>query len=104
MAETTLTLPERCLTVAQVAARAGVGRNTVCEWIRRGVLVAGRRVKLQAVRLGGSWRVAEEWWARFIAEQNGGARVELAEQQTRRRRAAEEAQRRARELVGLPKV
>jgi predicted transcriptional regulator len=98
----TTVLPEHCLTAADVAKRCGVALSTVYVWISRGVRVKGVRARLAAVRVGWGWRVGEDGLAAFLAALNGGERVELAEQRTRRQRQAEAAADEGRRMLGLP--
>ncbi len=52
-------MPTDTLTPAQVAAENGLSDpETVVRWIRRGVKVDGRVVRLAGERLGGRWRIS----------------------------------------------
>lgn len=44
----------------QIARLHGVDRGTVQRWITHGVMVRGRRIRLEAVRVGGRWEVTIE--------------------------------------------
>lgn len=58
-------------TLAQVAHRLGVHPSAPWRWISRGVVApSGGRLKLQAVRFPGGWRVRDEDLERFVAELN----------------------------------
>ncbi|MES2208564.1 MAG: helix-turn-helix domain-containing protein [Chloroflexota bacterium] len=84
------------LTVDEAAAEIRRHRGTVENWIRAGVVVAGRRVKLAAVRVGGRYTVPRAALAAFVAACNPdtAAPVETpGEAATRARRAVEAARR-----------
>ncbi len=70
-------LNETLLSFGQAArklpAHRGPGRcspATIWRWIRDGVkLPDGRRLRLEAIRIGGAWRTSEEALGRFVAAQ-----------------------------------
>lgn len=57
-------------TLAETAGKASVDVQTVRAWIHKGVSVAGRRVKLAAIRVGGRWRVTPSALAKFLSDCN----------------------------------
>lgn len=58
------------MTVADVAARAHTHRVTVTRWCKTGVPVAGgRRVRLEAVRVGAKLLTSAAAYARFVTAQ-----------------------------------
>jgi hypothetical protein len=79
-------------TIPQVAQRLNVLPVTVWRWVRHGLLIEGKRVKLLARRVGGRWMVSREAWEAFDRDCNPGAGP-LPESPTklRRRLAAEKA-------------
>jgi hypothetical protein len=48
--------------------------DTIYRWIKHGLLHQGRRVKLDAVRVGGRWQVTREAVQKFLSTINGGLR------------------------------
>jgi hypothetical protein len=59
-------LIESDLFLPEVARRHRVHPETVGRWVRDGLVVNGRRVRLEAVKLG-RWRTSEAALARFAA-------------------------------------
>lgn len=57
-------------TITELAARVDRTRNTVFRWIKQGVTVGGRVVKLRAKRVGGRWLITPEAWELFERELN----------------------------------
>jgi hypothetical protein len=55
-------------TIKQLAARLNVVPRTVWRWIRHGVEINGRLVKLAARKNGGSWTISREAWEQFDRE------------------------------------
>ena len=51
---------------AELGRRFKVHPHTIGDWIRTGCPTSNGRVKLQAVKLGRRWQVAEEWLAVFL--------------------------------------
>ena len=98
----TVTLTEEGMTPRQAGERLGKDEDTIRDWIRLGLRAGGGVVKLRAVRVGGTWRIAERDLEEFLAALNPGSRVELAERQERERKAAEAADARVRRKLGLP--
>jgi excisionase family DNA binding protein len=65
--------PAVWLTTNDVAARLGVHRSTVDDWMRHGVPVAargGERVKLRFSRIGTQMKTRRRWVREFIAACN----------------------------------
>ena len=60
----------KLLTVTQVAKRFKRGRPCVHAWINKGVLANGKRVKLAAHRIGGSYMIHPEQLDAFFAAAN----------------------------------
>lgn len=87
------TLPEFC-------RRVGKSRLTVWRWIKDGLSIGGRVVKLAAVRVGGRWQVPTEAWEAFQRGCNPGARP-LPESPSAMDRRAAAARRAALAAVGL---
>jgi excisionase family DNA binding protein len=58
------------LTPLEIARRLRVHQDTVHAWIKNGVPVAGRVVKLGAVRVGWRWRITEDELRAFVAACN----------------------------------
>jgi excisionase family DNA binding protein len=54
------------LTPLEIARRLRVHQDTVHAWIRNGVPVAGRLVKLSATRVGWRWRITEDELRAFV--------------------------------------
>lgn len=86
-------------TVTQLASRIGRTRATVRNWIRVGVVVGDRRVRLRATRLGGQWEVTSASWEQFQKDINPGA-TELPESPAAAGKRMATEQRRLRELIG----
>jgi hypothetical protein len=62
------------LTVRQVAEYCAVDPDTVREnWIKTGIEIEGRLVKLVAIRVGGSWRIERRSLVEFLLGCNPGA-------------------------------
>lgn len=61
LSETQIDLP----TAAKLLGKASF---TVGQWVRKGVTLHGRTVKLEAVRVGHCWTTSREAVARFLAE------------------------------------
>ena len=55
-------------TLARLALDLNVTRQTVWNWVRRGVTRGGRRVVLGAALVGGRWMVTDADVAAFLAE------------------------------------
>jgi hypothetical protein len=53
--------------------------HTLARWIQQGLLVAGRRVKLEGVRIGRRWFTSHEAIARFIEATTTGKAPEIIE-------------------------
>lgn len=64
------------LSPQQIAARYGVNQDTVCHWIKNGVLIGGLPVRLAAVRVGKSWRIHPQAWDDFLLACNPGKRLD----------------------------
>ena len=60
---------------------------------REGLLVEGRRVRLDAVKVGGRWFVYREALERFLLQTRGPAATELASLRIRAHRARDRAAR-----------
>ena len=58
--------------VTKFAQRIGRPRSTVNDWIKRGVSVGSRRVKLPATRIGRLWFVTQDEYEAFLAACNPG--------------------------------
>ena len=58
------------LSPAQVALEYKVKPLTVTRWITRGVTVNGQHIRLQALRVGRSWKTLKPWVDHFIAQCN----------------------------------
>jgi Helix-turn-helix domain len=59
--------PERLLTLAEIAHELGCHPSGPTRWIVKGVaLKSGERLRLEAVRLPGSWRVRRESLDAFL--------------------------------------
>lgn len=63
----------RVLTESQIDLPAagkllGKARHTVERWVRQGVKLHGRTVKLEAVQVGVRWTTSREAVGRFVAE------------------------------------
>lgn len=78
--------------IAELAARTGFHRDTVYAWIKRGVEVNGRVVKLRAERLGRSLIVRRRDWRAFRQTCDPSSGPAPAKAQTR---ASPSAQKRA---------
>lgn len=63
------TAPEY-LSPRRIAERYDCTVDSVRHWILSGVLVAGRPVRLQALRVGRCWRVSGAAWEAFLAACN----------------------------------
>ena len=91
-------LAERTLTTVGLAKRlaahggaCAAHRQTINRWIRTGVRVGGKRVKLDAIRLGGKWITSEEAFERFqaaLTTRAGGAVAPVQSPAQRKRRTA----------------
>jgi hypothetical protein len=82
----------------QVADRVGRNRQTVWRWVKEGVSVGGRVVKLGARRVGGRWIVTREAWAAFDSALNPQAPTLPESASAERRRAKRESAELARRL------
>ena len=68
----TLPDPDDRLTPEQAATITGKAVKSVRRWMREGVTVGGRRVRLASVKVGASRLTARSWLAAFVAAQNPG--------------------------------
>src|SRR5687767_11032435 len=59
-------MSEPPLFLDEVATRNRVGVETLYRWVRRGLVIGTRRVRLEAVKVG-RWRTSEAALARFAA-------------------------------------
>jgi hypothetical protein len=59
-------LSEPAVLLPEVARRHRVHPETVARWVRHGLVVNGRRVRLEAARFG-QWRTSEAAVVRFVA-------------------------------------
>ncbi|MBP3959433.1 hypothetical protein J8F10_29670 [Gemmata sp. G18] len=57
-------------TLPALAKRIGRTRMTVWNWVKTGVTVGNRKVKLAAVRVGRQWCVAPDWYEQFLLDCN----------------------------------
>jgi|GEM_PF-5016833 len=57
-------------TVGQLAKRLSVSKPTVWNWIKNGVTIDGRKVRLNAKRFGWKWFISPEAWAQFERDCN----------------------------------
>ena len=78
--------PDDRLSVAAVANRLGRSPKSVRRWMRSGITVNGRRVRLASLKVGGERVTSGEWLAAFIAAQNPGG-VPVPTPAQRRQRA-----------------
>jgi excisionase family DNA binding protein len=88
------------LTVEEVAAECRMSRSTVEKWIKSGVSINGRRVKLAATRIGSRYRITRESVAAFIAGCNPDATPLPETAAARKRRIAGEIAEARRLLAG----
>lgn len=72
------------LSPQEIAARYGFDQGAVYRWIVQGVVIAGHDVKLEAVKIGKSWRVPAGSWERFLAACNGNNPANIAQQEQER--------------------
>lgn len=81
------------LTPEEAGERCRVSAEAVRHWIRSGVTILGRRVKLAAVRVGNNYRIDPDALQRFIEACNAGApAAPLSEAKgAARRKAAQES-------------
>jgi hypothetical protein len=76
------------ISFAKVARRLGVHPYSVFRWHQAGR--GPKRVRLQALKVGGRWRTRWKWVKQFLAELND-APVETSTAQQRREEAAVDA-------------
>ena len=62
--------PDDRLSVAAVANRLGRSPKSVRRWMRSGITVNGRSVRLASLKVGGERYTCPAWLAAFIAAQN----------------------------------
>ncbi len=86
-------------TLAQLAKRIGKNRVTVWQWVKSGVLIGSRRVKLAAVRIGAQWVVDRESYEQFVKDCNP-KQPALPESPAAEARRLKADQLRARRLIG----
>jgi hypothetical protein len=55
------------LKIATIARRHNKHYNSILRWLKEGVLLSdGKRIKLPAIRAGGTWEVSEEALSNFL--------------------------------------
>lgn len=92
--------PDR-LTAGEVAALTGKAAKSVRRWMRAGVAVGGRRVRLASVKVGGSRVTCGAWLAAFLDALNpGGAGAPPVPTPAERRRRGERARAELARLIG----
>lgn len=57
-----------------LAARFKLDAGTFIRWVTRGIVVRGRRVKLAARKVGGTWFTTERAWLEFQEATNPDAK------------------------------
>ena len=58
------------LTLEQVAVMTGRSTKSIRRWVRTGVVVNGRRVRLASLKVGATRVTSRTWLASFLAAQN----------------------------------
>ncbi|VTR92177.1 unnamed protein product [Gemmata massiliana] len=86
-------------TLPMLAQRVGKTRMTVWNWIKNGITVGNRKVKLAAIRVGRQWCVAPDWYEQFLLDCNPELRALPESPAAEKRRLASE-QARAKILIG----
>jgi hypothetical protein len=90
--------PDDRLTAAGVANRLGKSVKSVRRWMREGVTVNGRRVRLASVKVGADRYTCPAWLSAFVAAQNPGG--EPVPTPTERRKAADRARAELASILG----
>jgi hypothetical protein len=87
------------LSTTAVARQLAVDTRGVVNWIRNGVVIDGRLVKLQGIRAGRNFRTTQEWVDAFVRECTGGTPNVQTESEAAHQRRAKVAQERLRESL-----
>lgn len=63
------TQPVELIKISEIATEYRVNPDTVLRWVRRGLKIDGKIVRLEGVRIGGRWFVTRQsaltWWRRL---------------------------------------
>ncbi|VTR91874.1 unnamed protein product [Gemmata massiliana] len=86
-------------TLPTLAKRIGKTRMTVWNWIKNGITVGNRKVKLSAVRVGRQWCVQADWYEQFVKDCNPELPA-LPESPSAQQRRLKAEQERAKILIG----
>ena len=70
--EPLVTMAEAAALLGETATGRAVHPATVARWVGRGLLLDGRRVRLEGVRLGFRWKTSAAAVERFLAACGGG--------------------------------
>lgn len=89
------------LTPPEIGERYGVGEGTVINWIRRGVKIAGQRIRLDALRIGSRYRVSLTALDEFLRQCSPSATAVDDERRQQNAVAAQAASVRIKKRVGL---
>ena len=65
-----IVIPNRTVSVRELAVLCNVNKQTVYRWERLGTIVDGRIVRLKIYRVGGSKRIEPEAVEKFLEELN----------------------------------
>jgi hypothetical protein len=87
------------LTPQDIAVRYSFDQDTVYTWITSGVRVRGQMIRLDALRIGKSWRIEQAAWERFLAACNPGREDVRPEHETTA--AARASTKRMRKRLGM---
>lgn len=89
------------LTPLEIGESYGVEKGTVINWIRRGVKIAGQRVKLDALRIGSRYRITPAALDEFLRQCSPSAQAVDDERERQNAVAARQASERVKRRVGL---
>ena len=99
-------LPPQPMTLAagQVAKTEHVTLQTVLQWMKVGIRVGSRRIRLHAIKIGGRWRTSPEDLAEFRLALNPQNRKEMRRQQRREQRQLQKRRLRRKEHLVFFKI
>jgi hypothetical protein len=95
-----MTPPADRLTVDAVADRLGVSEKSVRRWMRAGLSVGGRVVRLASLKIGHSRVTSESWLEAFLAAQNPRTDSAPVRSPAEARRASRKARRELAAIIG----
>jgi hypothetical protein len=61
---------EALIRISELSRTSGRSADTICNWITKGVVIGGHRIKLEGVRVGRSWFTTAQAYGRFLSACN----------------------------------